>query len=99
MLDDARTVREAIDLLSVLGEPLVAKRAEEAISRITGTDHESQPIVSTDWTPFMTVRRSELERIEALLGEAMNATGTSSLTYKKAAEAAAEIRSMIGGQE
>jgi hypothetical protein len=41
--------------------------------------------------------RARLANVERLLGEAMNATGTSSLTHKKVAEAAAEIRAMIDG--
>jgi hypothetical protein len=34
-----------------------------------------------------------------LLGEAMDATGTSTLTYKKVAEAVAEVRAMIDGED
>jgi hypothetical protein len=92
---DAKTVREAIDLLSVLGEPFVAKLAEQAISRITDTDHESRPAVSLNRQGW----RARLANVERLLGEAMDATGTSTLTYKKVAEAVAEVRAMIDGED
>jgi hypothetical protein len=41
--------------------------------------------------------RARLANVERLLVEGMDATGTSSLTYKKVAEALAEVRAMIDG--
>lgn len=73
-------------------QPKIAERMRESMRVALRAASEPD-------APAVTVKRSKLERLDALLGEAMNATGTSTLTYKKAAEAAAEIRSMIGGQE
>jgi hypothetical protein len=91
---DAKTVREAIDLLSVLGEPFVAKLAEQAISRITDTDHESRPAVSPNRQGW----RARLANVERLLAASLDSK-TPRQAAETVADAVAEVRAMIDGED
>jgi hypothetical protein len=102
---DVATAASAVVLASGLRAP--AETRAEFVDRLTENVKagilavEGQPPpdghLAFGVSPNRQGWRARLANVERLLGEAMNATGTSSLTHKKVAEAAAEIRAMIDG--